>query len=627
MCGIAGILRLSEPRDDRALVASMLEPLRRRGPDGEGLDREGPATLGHRRLAILDLSESGRQPMRSPGGRFVISFNGEIYNFRDLRDELGLRQEDLLSSSDTEILLRAWERWGPGALDRMVGQFAFAVYDRDEARLWLARDRFGEKPLFYHLGGGALAFASSIAALLRAPWVPRELDPSALHEYLTLRYVISPRTVVGGVNKLPAGHLLCASPEGVSVSRWYDPRASHATAGNPRRNREDLVEEFGALLVQASRRCLVSDVPVALLLSDGIDSNAVRAALGLGGIEIPAFMYRSVLDRESDAPLLGDGPEGVMQGVMRVTTEDRFRALVPVFSSFTEPVGDGASLATWFLIHEARAHATVFLSGHGGDEVLGGYRLSQDRFRLAALRRFAWLPESWIGSALRRYTFGADGAAGRREALRRVPMRFAPAAARYLIHRPLPAEEVGALFLPGSPAGRYLESIDRLYGECADGATGLDRIQEVLLRTFLSENVLSFADSVAMDSSAELRMPLLDRDLVDFVLRLPPSLRVARMPGRSNTKQILRLWGRRHLPPAVLNLRKRSFSYGTIRNLLKDRRDAIHGFMLDSKALRRSLPGLEGWLDRPIDDYHGPWEGTLWALLTLGIWSEAAGLR
>jgi len=173
MCGIAGVMRLHGRDDDREVVAAMLVPLRARGPDGEGIVREGPLTLGHRRLAVLDLSDAARQPMSSADDRFLVSFNGEIYNFRDLAGELGLESDRLRSRSDTEILLHAWQRWGAGSLDRMVGQWAFALFDRHERRLWLARDRFGEKPLFYHQGPEALTFASTIPALLKAPWIPR----------------------------------------------------------------------------------------------------------------------------------------------------------------------------------------------------------------------------------------------------------------------------------------------------------------------------------------------------------------------------------------------------------------------------------------------------------------------
>src|SRR5262245_56651179 len=202
----------------------MLEPLLHRGPDGRGLIADGPLTLGHRRLAILDLSAAGAQPMESPSGRTVVSFNGEIYNFDDVRRELGLARSELRSGTDTEILLHAWERWGEDVLERLVGQWAFAIYDRGSRRLWLVRDRFGEKPLFFHRSPGVLAFASSLRALLRASFVPRRLDRAALVEYLTLRYVVAPRTVLAGCEKVPPGHLLRVDAQGSAARCWYEPR-------------------------------------------------------------------------------------------------------------------------------------------------------------------------------------------------------------------------------------------------------------------------------------------------------------------------------------------------------------------------------------------------------------------
>ena len=228
MCGICGIYRRdggdASTGADETSVRRMTALLERRGPDDEGLHNDGPVTLGNRRLAILDLSPAGHQPMESPGGRYVVTFNGEIYNHREVAAELGLSPADLRSRSDTEVLLRAWERWGPDALPRFVGQWAFAVYDRRTRELWLCRDRFGEKPLYYHDSGGALAFASSIPALLGVPWVPRELDPGALCEYLTLRFVVAPRTLIAGIAKVPPGHWLRAGPGGVEMRRWYAPR-------------------------------------------------------------------------------------------------------------------------------------------------------------------------------------------------------------------------------------------------------------------------------------------------------------------------------------------------------------------------------------------------------------------
>ncbi len=627
MCGIAGVYRAEGRRpEDHDVVLSMMECLVRRGPDGDGLIEADAATLGHRRLAILDLSEAGNQPMSSASGRFLATYNGEIYNFRDLRDELGLRQEDLRSTSDTEILLLAWERWGPDALPRMVGQWAFAIYDRVERRLWLARDRFGEKPLFWHETNGALTFASSLAAMVRAPWVPGELDPEALAEYVSLRYVISPRTVLRGVCKLPPGHCLSAEPDGIKDFRWYEPQFSSTNRQLPRRH-DAMVEEFSSRLVRAATRCLVSDVPVALLLSDGIDSNAVHVALKLAGVEVPCFTYHAVSSAE-EAPFDETVSGGVRTTTLVVTAADRVRQIRPCFGSFSEPVGDGASLATWLLIKNARQHATVFLCGHGGDELFGGYRLSQDRFRLAAMHRFGWLPIAGVERAFARYTYGSETPAARRDAFRRASASDVPAIAHYLIHRPLPRSEVDALFgEPGAAPGAYLGTIGQLYAATSSEADALDRIQEVMIRTFLSENILSFADSVAMDSSAELRMPLLDRDVADFVFGLPPDARVSPWPGYANTKRILRWWGKRHIPRKVLTAKKRTFPYGSIRELLALHGEEVRGMLLGSPAVRRALPGLDRWVSNSPEFFHGPWEGTLWAILALSVWAEATGIR
>jgi asparagine synthase (glutamine-hydrolysing) len=623
MCGIAGIYRFKSPGEDRPVVEAMLERLIPRGPDDQGVVCDGPATLGNRRLAILDLSPAGHQPMQSAGGRYRITFNGEIYNFDDIRKELGVHPSALRSKSDTEVLLLAWERWGAEALPRLVGQWAFAVYDREERRLWLARDRFGEKPLYYHRNNEALTFGSSLAALIQAPWVPRELDRDILAEYLTLRYVVSPRTVLQDVNKLAGGDLLEAGPDGIEVRSWYEPRFRTLAALRKERKQADLVEEFDSLLGDASERCLVSDVPVALLLSDGIDSNSIWAALAGRGHGIPGFTFKVTESGSGMESATSTELPGVEATDLLVTREERLGQMIPAFASLTEPVGDGAALATWLLIRNARERATVFLCGHGGDEVLGGYRLSQDRFRLDVLHRLAWLPQSWTGRTLDRFLYGDESLSTRRDRFMNVPTAELPAAARYLIHRPLPKKDLDWIFAPRQvPDGEYLSVVDRLYGECNDTATDVDRIQEVMLRTFLSENILSFADSVAMDSSAELRMPFLDRDLVEFVLSLPVSARVSQWPGRANTKLIQRWWGREHLPARIVERRKRSFPFGNLPDLVTHHRQTLKDRVLSTVAVRQSLPGLENWLDHPAEYYRGPWEGTLWALLALGIWCD-----
>jgi len=627
MCGIAGVYRSVERTDDRDLVLAMLHDMEKRGPDGEGLFVEGPVTLGHRRLAILDLSNNAAQPMVSLGGRLVVTFNGEIYNFRELAAELSLVPGTLRTSSDTEILLHAWERWGPGTLDRLVGQWAIAMYDRETETLWLARDRFGEKPLYYHLDTHALSFSSTIPSLLRAPWISREVDPELLAEYLTLRYVVSPRTILRDVRKLPPGHILTHSRSVRDERRWWEARFVKPAYPDSTRGRREAVGEFGRRLVQASRRCLVSDVPVGLLLSDGIDSNGIRAALVEAGAQVSTYTYKALSRRSAGSNTVGEGGEAEgMRRSVEATYAELSRSMGPAFGSMTEPVGDGAVMATYLLIRDARRQATVLLCGHGGDELLGGYRLSQERFRLAAMRRLCRWPLSAVDRMVAGYTNGGEDIALRRDAIAHSLPDEVPATARYLVQRPLPHDDLDALFAPRPVPGAYLGTVDRLYHDCHPVAPDLDRIQEVMLRTFLSENLLSFADSVSMASSAELRLPYLDRDLADLVFHLPPAMRVSRWPGLANTKLILRWWAGERVPESVLKRRKRGFRFGSIRALLGAPGSAVRQQVVESPLLRRHLPGLEEWTARPVEIYRRGRETTYWSLLTLAVWSAAAGI-
>jgi asparagine synthase (glutamine-hydrolysing) len=584
-------------------------------------------TLGHRRLAILDLTEAGRQPMVSRSGRFVLDFNGECYNHMELRQELERRAAGPVafrSGSDTETLVEGWEAWGEGVLDRLVGQFAFAVYDRDERTLTLVRDRFGEKPLFYHFDGRALTFASSLGGLLAARHVPRELDAASLHEYVTLRYVMAPRTILKDVVKLPPGHLLRLAPDGKrELRRWYDPHYTAPDGPLDRQQQGRLVEEFDALFRQATQRCLVSDVPVGLLLSDGIDSNAIRTVLDQDKSDVPSFTFRAggTVDGAVKARA-NAGLDGLDTTRLTFSADDRVAAMREAFATLTEPIGDGAALSIWLLLRAARARAKVFLCGHGADELIGGYHLSQDRLRLRVLRRLAFLPESVVGPAVERFVYGAAPTSERLRAFRTAGLSDLPERALYIIHQPLPLDDLS--LLSGAPASSdYLASIRRVYAACDPRALDVDRMQKVMIHSFLSENILSFGDSVAMDSSVELRMPFLDRDLSAFVLRLPVAARIGRWPGATSTKRVLRWWSEAKMRQDLANRAKRSFDFGSLRPLLASHGPTLRGYALDVPALRRIFPGLEAWLGQPPETFRGCRQGTLWALLALGVWSEA----
>ncbi|GJM43926.1 MAG: asparagine synthetase B [Gemmatimonadota bacterium] len=599
MCGIAGIFHFQgSPADSAGVVPQMLERLARRGPDGTGQWTGANVELGHRRLAILDPSPAGHQPMSSACGRYVISFNGEIYNHSDLARELGLDRSRLRSATDTEILLEGWAKRGVEILPSLVGQFAFAMYDREERTLWLVRDRFGEKPLFYHAAPDRFTFGSSISALLAAPWIHKALDPDSLLELMTMRYVVSPRTILRDISKLRPGHYLKLDAAGVQTRRWYVMPAQTAA---PSAITTECVERFDHLLRQATARCLVSDVPVGLFLSNGIDSQTILAT---GGDEIPSFSYC--------ADAAEPGATQPLNTKIRVSHQERVRDLDSALGDLTEPVGDGVALATWQLVRAARDRATVLLCGHGGDEILGGYRLNKDLIELRTLHALRWLPDALLQRMSRHLNgprpFFGDGRIG------------APASARYLINRPLPLQDLHEMFGEARNVSGCLDTVERLYGEAPPGRGDLDQIQWVMAQTFLTENLMSFADSAGMATSAEIRMPFLDRDLVDFVLTQPATHRVRARTPRTNTKRLLRHWAAGRLPDALIQRKKRGFRSGNITRLLETDEPALRSRILDVAEIREAAPGMERWLSHEIPFYSGAREGAYWTALALGVW-------
>jgi asparagine synthase (glutamine-hydrolysing) len=622
VCGIAGILRFGRPADDATIVGGMSERLAHRGPDGAGQWTAGAVTLGHRRLAVLDLSAAAAQPMTHPDGRFVIVFNGEIYNYSEIAGELGLGPADLRTHSDTEVLLHAWARWGADMLPRLVGQWAFAMCDRADGSLYLARDRFGEKPLYFHADADRFAFASSIEALFADPATPRALDAAALAEFVALRYVLAPRTVVAGVHKISAGELLHVRADGTRTSTtWYRPRFV-PDADRSARAARGRADEFDARFRAACRRCLVSDVPVGLLLSDGIDSQSILAALRASGQETHAYTFRLVGSKSVAATV-----PGIESTVLDFTPDDVRARMDHVLARQTEPVGDLAALATTVLIERARAQTTVFLCGHGGDEILGGYRFSQDRFRLAALHAFGRWPLPPVRRGLARHLFGEEPLPARIARFLDGPANRAPGAARFLIQRPVSGDELARLFggpasLPDAAPGPAAAA--RLYADCAPDASDLASMQEVLIRSFLDEDILPFADASAMASGAELRLPYLDRDLVELVFRMPDAERVGAWPGRTNTKLPLRRWAQTRVPAAVRGRRKQPFAAGHVGEFLPEAAMA-QARILGSRAVRRALPGVEAWMADRVADWPRQAGGILWSLLTLAVWAEAVG--
>ncbi|HKQ58889.1 MAG TPA: asparagine synthase (glutamine-hydrolyzing), partial [Candidatus Eisenbacteria bacterium] len=414
MCGINGVFHYGGGDADPALTARQAGLIAHRGPDDHGLWHEGPVALGHRRLSIVDLSPGGHQPMANEDERLWVTFNGELYNWPEVKGTLAARGHRFRGSSDTEMLLHLYEEHGDDLLPHVRGMFSFALYDRGRRRLLLARDRLGKKPLFYHDDGRRIVFASELKALLLDPSVPREIDEASLADYLTFQYVPSPGTIWKGVRKLPPAHRLVCDAQGARVERYWS-LPVEPDAGHPP---EVYRERLRALLIEAVRVRLMSDVPLGAFLSGGIDSSVVTALMSRVVSE-PVKTF-SIGFEEQDVSELAHArrvAEHLGTDHHELVVRPRALELLPrLVWQMDEPFADASMIPTYYVSEMARRHVTVALSGDGGDEAYGGYTTYAWARRYAAmdripapLRRLAGLPAAWLP---------ADHAVGRK--LRRI---------------------------------------------------------------------------------------------------------------------------------------------------------------------------------------------------------------
>ncbi|PLK25022.1 asparagine synthetase B [Porphyrobacter sp. TH134] len=561
MCGIAGIFHAETPKPvDPLRVERMCDALAHRGPDGAGVWTGQGIGLGHRRLSIIDLAGSP-QPMHTPDGRAVIVFNGEIYNFRELRCELEQAGFTFRTSGDTEVILAAWQRWGPDCLKRFDGMFAFALYDRDKRQLFLARDRFGVKPLFYApLSDGSIAFASELKGLLAHPLLRRRVSPQAIEAYMTWGYVPDTHSILAGVEKLPAGHfwLLEQGRAPGRPQRWWDIDFTQRERGSE----ADLSAQLVHLLREGVRSRMVADVPLGAFLSGGVDSSGVVALMSEAssqpvqtcsiGFDVAAYDETSYA-RQVAAKFGADHAE-------RIVATDDFGAIDQLAAMFDEPFADASALPTWRVCQLARERVTVALSGDGADEAFGGYR--RQVFHHHEERARSVLP-----AGLRAPLFGALGRAWPKADWAPRPLR----AKATLLALAESGEEGYArglsVTLPDARRALYSDafaaSLDGFRGEdelialmrAAPGRSGLDRAQYADLAFWMPGDILTKVDRTSMAVSLEAREPLLDHRLVEFAARLPEGMRVRGSTGKYLLKKSLE----RYLPHDILYRPKQGF--------------------------------------------------------------------
>jgi asparagine synthase (glutamine-hydrolysing) len=593
MCGICGIAR-SDGGADPGVVRAMADTLRHRGPDDQGVwssdDRR--VALGHRRLSIIDLSPAGHQPMPDQTGRLWISFNGEIYNYLELREELHALGHAFHTATDTEVILEAYREWGLDSVKKLNGMFAFALYDLDRERLFLARDRAGEKPLFYRHAGNTFAFASELKAMMQDPEFDRAVDPLALNQYLAFGYVPVDSCIFEGVHKLPQGCAMTFDLRGGDVRVWPYWSLPQPVNGQPADD-EQLVDELEALLLDSVRMRLIADVPVGVMLSGGLDSSLVTAmAARVSSKPVRTFNIsfpgHGAADESPYARLVAShfGTDHQEIAADAATVD----LLPDLARQYDEPMADSSMVPTYLLSRAIRRDATVAVGGDGGDELFGGYFHYEWARRQGLVRR--WIPSplraavSAMGRAL---PMGVRGRSYLIGSARDIDWSLAHANLYF---------DVGARRRLLAPSGIVVdETAERLKTPLSIGRNAVQRAMAMDFRTYMVDDILVKVDRASMLTSLEVRAPLLDPRIIDFAFgRVPDRLRA----WRGQRKVILRKLARRVLPPELDITRKQGFSIplgawfrGNWGTFMRDVLDTADPALFDRAAIKSLVSGQD----------------------------------
>jgi asparagine synthase (glutamine-hydrolysing) len=639
MCGISGLANCG----DQETLRRMTSVQAHRGPDDSGLwERRFPdgsyIGLGSRRLAIIDLSANGHMPMCNEDGSVWITYNGEIYNFAELRRELQSKGHRFASNTDTEVVIHLYEEEGPDCVKRLNGMFAFAVCDLRSGipTLFLARDHFGVKPFYYFHQGRRFAFGSEIKALLEVPGIEAELDAESLHQYLTFLWVPDPKTMFRGIYKLPAGHYALFHDGQLSISKYWD--LTFPAADVPyRRSEEDLAEEIRQRFRSSVRAQTISDVPIGAFLSAGLDSSSIVAMMSQASQPVRTYTitfppkYRigeNTLD-DPDVPARLARHLGCENHC--IVVEPDVADLLPRLTwHMDEPTADPAIIAAYLVCREARKQATVLLSGVGGDELFAGYRKHVAHYWAQAYQH--------IPSVARRLMEGFLAAA---PSLRGTPMKGRVRLAKKMIRSAslsaadrfvmnctyLDAQQKSDLYAPAlwdelsisDASMRHRDSFMRV-----QDADFLNQMLYVDTKIFLASLNLTYNDKMSMASSVEVRVPFLDRELAEFVAwNVPPHLKLKGF-FRPTTKYVFRKAMQGVLPREVLQQPKAGFAAPIDYWLAHDLKEMVGDLLSESRLRQRGLfrpKAVHAFIDQHRDGAQD-WSMQIWQFLTLELWMQ-----
>jgi len=634
MCGICGILNLHlGPVAHTDRIGTMTDRLTHRGPDSEGHFLRPYLALGIRRLKIIDL-ETGDQPLQNESGSVTLVYNGEIYNFRELRQQLLERGHQFRTHSDGEVIAHLYEEKGPDSLEDLNGMFAIALWDEPNRRLLLARDRAGEKPLYYWSDGHTLVFASEIKSLLEYPGVPRQPDFEAWTQYFFHGYIPAPRTAFRDIRKLPAAHRLRVENGRVRIEPFWS-LADHlrppGADGADQRSQEEIVVELRRRIREAAISRLVSDVPLGVFLSGGVDSStlvALMSELAPGQVNSFSVSFAEPSFSEEAYSTLVARRFRTRHHTLNANTRSLREALDVMADHLDEPLADPAVLPTYLISRFARSEITVALSGEGSDELFGGYptyigaRLADFYLRLPRLLRRRLVDP--LGKRLK----VSPGAVPLGLFLRRF---FAhaeePAAKRHLTWFGMFApDELDRLLAPGWPGPRPQRdprAVFAVLDRVLPGARPENALAETLyldFRTYLEDNLLVKVDRASMACSLEMRTPFLDHRLVEFAAGLPVSFKLRGLRLKYILKKAVEPW----LPREIVYRQKRGFSV-PIAGWMRGELTALLDEKLNPERLKR-----QGWFDPAfvamlLDQHrsgHADHRKTLWTLLCFQLWQE-----